>query len=310
MKRMQRTFYRYRSFDLRTLDSLCWDKLYFALPSGFNDPFDSRPTLKCDSSVEDLRSLLGDLVRNTAKTELTASLKRLRIKGERASSYAAKNVESEVRRALAEIAYHATNPEYEEGPESAERSLLTGEIERELLRHYERGVCCFSADYKNPLLWSHYGDEHRGLCIGYTQNRIPRPRVHRVIYGGDRSVATSLLVDAFCLQKKESKKVLDRDVLLRKAKEWKYEREWRLIGETGVQDSPLLLTEVIFGLRCPESVKYSVVEALAGREKAVQFYEICESPNRYSLKRIDLDLNELRAYFPRVAASGEEIFGP
>lgn len=101
---------------------------------------------------------------------------------------------------------------------------------------------------------------------------------------------------------------LDRDVLLRKARGWGYEREWRLIGDQGIQDSPLLLKEIIFGLRCPSSVKHAVVRALEGRDKPVQFYEIYEVRSRYVLQRRELDLDE-PTLLPRTAESGEEIFG-
>src|SRR5262245_59683864 len=29
------------------------------------------------------------------------------------------------------------------------------------------GVICFSQSSANPLLWSHYGDRHRGMCLGF-----------------------------------------------------------------------------------------------------------------------------------------------
>src|ERR1700733_7795266 len=28
------------------------------------------------------------------------------------------------------------------------------------------GVLCFSRSWQNALLWSHYGDKHRGICLG------------------------------------------------------------------------------------------------------------------------------------------------
>lgn len=310
MRHTERTFFRFRAFDVRTLDSLCHDTLHFALPSGFNDPLDSRPTLTCDSSREELRLLLGHLVRTRAKAEVGESLARLRLKGERASQYAIKTAEDQASRALADIAYHATNPEYEEGPEQVEGWLLTREAERELLRHYERGVCCFSSDYKSPLLWSHYGDQHRGLCIGYKVRRRPQPRMQRVAYGGDRSIKTSLVVDALLHNKKRSKAQLDKDVLLRKARDWSYEHEWRLIGKTGVQESPLLLTEVIFGLRCPDAVKYSVVRAIAGSSRPVDFHQICETKDRYALDKESIDVERLDMHFPHVATSAEEMGFP
>lgn len=309
MRIRENIFYRYRSFDQRTLDSLCRDTLHFASPSGFNDPFDSRPTVVCNSGIDELRNLLDYLVRNRVAAEVSASLDRIHIKGENATLQAIKSAEREVRWTLVDIAYNATNPDYDEGPEKAEEWLLTRTIENELLRHYERGVCCFSSDCMNPLLWSHYGDQHRGLCIGYTTDRQPKLQLQRVMYGGDRSINTSLLVEAFCNQKTSSKKALDKNVLLRKAKDWSYEREWRLVGDTGIQESPLLLTEVVFGLRCPDSVKHSVVCSLSGRSKTVNFYEMRETRDRYSLQRFQLDTQELSIYFPHVSESGIEMFG-
>src|SRR5262245_27709943 len=29
------------------------------------------------------------------------------------------------------------------------------------------GVLCWSADWREPVLWSHYADRHRGICLGF-----------------------------------------------------------------------------------------------------------------------------------------------
>lgn len=303
------TFYKYRAFGTSTLDSLCHDELYFAHPGTFNDPLDCNPTIECDSDLEQLRFLLSILVQQRITAEVLASLKAARLRGARAKEHALKRARTEAAKELENIAYHATNPDYSLSTKEAEVWLLTQEIEQELRRYYERGVCCFSTTYSSPLLWSHYGDQHRGLCMGYTTNRVPEPVFHKVIYGGSRSIKTSVLVQAFSKGEQAAKAELDRDVLLRKARGWGYEREWRLIGEQGLQDSPLLLQEVTFGLRCPASVMHSVVQALAGREKAVNFYEMYEVRNKFVLRRRKLDIYELSAQLPRTAESGLEIFG-
>lgn len=33
--------------------------------------------------------------------------------------------------------------------------------------HEQRGLLCFSTKWKNPVMWSHYADKHRGLCLGF-----------------------------------------------------------------------------------------------------------------------------------------------
>jgi len=106
-----------------------------------------------------------------------------------------------------------------------------------------------------------------------------------------------------------AKEELDRNMLLRKARGWGYEKEWRLIGAQGDQDSPLLLKEVTFGLRCPMSVVHAVTKALVGRNSPVRYYKMYEVRGRFILRRREVDLDELDANMPMTAQSGIEIFG-
>src|SRR5712664_3511303 len=36
---------------------------------------------------------------------------------------------------------------------------------REMSRQF--GMISFSKGWRNPLLWSHYADKHRGMCLGF-----------------------------------------------------------------------------------------------------------------------------------------------
>lgn len=304
-----KTFFRYRAFETSTLSSLCKDELFFSHPGAFNDPLDCSPTLNCDSPNEDLRKLLAFFVSKRVTSQVLAHLSNARIKGSTASDHAQKQAVRETERNLADIAYHATNPEYDAPIEENESWLLINAIERELHRWYERGVCCFSTSYSSPLLWSHYGDQHKGLCIGYTTERNPPPQLKKVVYGGNRAINSSTLCDAFLRESEAAAADVDRDVLLRKARGWKYEAEWRLIGQQGLHSSPLLLTEVTFGLRCAPSVMHSVIQALDGRDNEVAFYEMHSVRNSFALRRRRVDIAELQLEFPVTARSGIEIFG-
>src|ERR1035441_5332564 len=33
--------------------------------------------------------------------------------------------------------------------------------------HKCRGLLCFSSGWNNPVIWAHYSDKHRGLCLGF-----------------------------------------------------------------------------------------------------------------------------------------------
>ena len=171
-------------------------------------------------------------------------------------------------------------------------------------------MCCFSSVVDNPLLWSHYGDQHRGLCIGYTLSRNPELRLHEVLYDGDRMLLTSLIADSFLNNDPKSQELLDRNVLLKQAPSWSYECEWRLFSNKGVQDLPLGLKEVTFGLRCPNFVVHKISKALESRENEVEFYEIFEILGRFDLRREPVNIDEMRANLPRTAKSGVETFEP
>nr|VFK43359.1 MAG: Protein of unknown function (DUF2971) [Candidatus Kentron sp. SD]VFK48776.1 MAG: Protein of unknown function (DUF2971) [Candidatus Kentron sp. SD] len=306
--------YRYQGCSILTLQMLCRDRLYFADPADFNDPLDCQPTVEANSDRDTLRQLVTEFVKRRTVAETLAALENARFKGEEAKAHATRLGEQAARNVLEYTEYYATNSEYAEhgiSREEAEHGLLTQEIERELLRQYDRGVCCFSTLVDNPLLWSHYADQHRGFCIGYGFDRVPKPRLERVVYGGDRTVKTSLIAEAIIDNDLEARTLLDRDVLLRKAYPWRYEREWRLLGDRGDQDSPLLMRDVTFGLRCPADIQYAVIRTLESRERPIKFFKMKEKDRgSFELERQPVETGEMFAYFPRTARSGIEIFGP
>lgn len=298
--------YRYQSFNARSIDALCHDQLYFSDPSTFNDPLDCKPSVACDSDVETLRDVLKSLVIRRVSGEILSSLKAGKIKGNEAGRHAQRQAEKDANSEIENIAYQATNPEYEVRVEDSEIRLLTYGIQAELLKQNDRGICCFSEEYSNPLLWSHYGDQHKGFCVGYSLDRRPKPIVKKVKYGGVRTVKTSLVAKAVLDNDIESQRILDESVLLRKAEPWGYEKEWRTFGSVGLHESSLKLEEIIFGLRCSSSVMYSIMESLKSR--GVSFYRISVVNDSFELNRTD-DFYDLCSFLPRTSRSGIEIFG-
>ena len=52
------------------------------------------------------------------------------------------------------------------------RTALRG-WKREITKAY--GLLCFCAQWHNPLLWSHYADRHRGICLGFdVRDNLPK----------------------------------------------------------------------------------------------------------------------------------------
>jgi len=302
-------FYRYRAFCELTLDALCNDEIYFSSPAAFNDPLDCQPRLVSDSSNHDLRRVLSHLITNRVTAETISSLTSVQANKEQAAKYAYDRAVQAAGQKLQDLAYHATNPDYEVSQGEAENWLLISEVQRELIQQNDKGICCFSADVDNPLMWSHYAEQHKGIVIGYCVDRTPKPELHKIEYGGDRTLKSSRVVKALLENDLTAQKVLNTKALLQKAELWKYENEWRLFGDQGIQDSPLRMAEVTFGIKCKSSVIYTVLKALEDREDDVKFFQMYEDRGSFHLKRKPLDDGELCAYYPKTARSGIEIFG-
>lgn len=117
----------------------------------------------------------------------------------------------------------------------------------------ETGLLSFSEDWKEPVLWSHYGARHRGICLGFN---VPRTLVERVHYEDERLRAELDHVEAPSLSEE-----LQRLLRCTKYRRWEYEREYRrfvplksAISEGRLHFFPfgaeLELAEVILGPEC------------------------------------------------------------
>ncbi|MGY4090873.1 DUF2971 domain-containing protein [Aeromonas hydrophila] len=210
-------FYKYRAMNTNLIESLCWDKIFYASPATFNDPLDCNMfSIENNSSIEELRKIYARL-----KFPRTLKNAEKNIRG--------KDIEAKIKPLLEEMAksividdlnrmsYNSTDPEYTCTPEDAETGILTSNILSELREHYSRGVFCFSKDGKNMLMWSHYGDEHKGICIGYSNDRKPTPNIRPVIYGKYGVIKTSSLYKAFVKNDKDEQTTIENEILLKKS---------------------------------------------------------------------------------------------
>lgn len=293
-KQRSNRVYKYRAFSHHTLDMLVEDRLYFADPSTFNDPLDTKPRLDPDINNSALERVFKILVVQRVEAELQAAAKTIRYKGPKTLEHIARQSQLAFKRRLEDLRYHATNPEI--AATDPLQLLLAAEVEAELLRRYDKGIVALARRADCPLMWSHYGDQHNGICIGYS---IPADAsVHRVRYDAEPLVKASL-VEAMLNGEAGAQAQVDEAVLLRKAPAWKYENEWRLIGDRGAQDNPLELSEVVFGLRCPIAVQFTVFRALEKRQQGLEFSTIYRRSGTFDLVKTALDTDELCVSLPR-----------
>jgi hypothetical protein len=157
-------------------------------------------------------------------------------------------------------------------------AALTCREHRQGFRAFKRdmnqrfGVLCFSRNWHNPLLWSHYADKHKGICLGL---HVPSRLLTPVTY------TTSRLVDAVPRIAKSgfSDEAAMKALLSIKFRDWKYEDEVRVFCRLEDRDpltnmyfaefSPqLMLKHVILGAR-HDAATEELIQLVRGRSGAI-----------------------------------------
>ncbi|MEW9585098.1 DUF2971 domain-containing protein [Paraburkholderia sp. DGU8] len=300
--------YKYRHFDERTIELLCADTVYYADPSTFNDPLDTKPCVEADCDVPTMERTVYELVRRRVEGEMKTGARTVKYRGPKTMAHIEKHSHAAAQQMIDRLKYDATDPEYSDDPPGPLAFVLAYAIERELLKQYNKGILSLATRYDCPLMWSHYGAQHRGICIGYSVPPEARPQLHEVQYGGNRNVRASEVAKMVLDHDEKARVSVDEAVLLRKAPDWQYEKEWRLLGSRGAIDSPLEMVEIVFGTRCTRTVMHAVVSALNGLARPVQFYEMNEVRGTFELRRSNLDVGELSVAYPRRSLSIFEEF--
>jgi len=129
----------------------------------------------------------------------------------------------------------------------------------------------------NPLMWSHYADGHKGICIKY---QFPNDVVS---HDDDKRIVTKFQKVKYKENMTfylEEDKISKEEALCTKTKDWEYENEIRLIHydcscESLHKTIPLLnncIKAIYFGFLCPESDKKLIRRLLRG--KKVAFFQM------------------------------------
>lgn len=135
-------------------------------------------------------------------------------------------------------------------------------------------VLCFSRDWSNPVLWSHYADKHRGICLGF---EIPDEYVLEINYENSRlELQIEKQLEKFGTVGGD----IATKVMTTKFVDWQYEKEVRMFvksrevyEEIGLHfypfDQSLILKEVVVGARSSVSLK-EIRAAIQPQDKDVE----------------------------------------
>ena len=168
-------------------------------------------------------------------------------------------------------------------------------------------VSCFSELYKSILMWSHYADYHKGICIKYDKkdldNFVVRKKMHleKVLYSLKSTITAEeylkVLDNNSCKEEKdECSKEIVKKTVFNKNKCWKYEKEWRIVcfrdeekvGADGFDIELPKPVAIYMGTNIKDEDR-NFIENLC-REKEIELYQMKMKKDKVELieKRVEL----------------------
>lgn len=257
---------------------LSQSKVFYSDPSKFNDPFDSKPNIINDLGeiffTHGWRSIISKVLNETEAVNIHFQAL------SETQEYGSHRVDG-----LAKTYYQQRIME-------AVEKLAN----KTLKRH---GILSLAEKWNCPLMWSHYGGQHRGICIEYlTKDRLEKSKIDKVEYGGSRNITTTDLYHIFVNGSKEIRERTVKQIYYSKAKQWRYEREWRVLNDFPGKHSstPFLVSAIYFGIRCDPAVKTTLVKLLSHKDDSrIKFFDVCETGEGFSLRKTEIDTSEILA---------------
>lgn len=187
----------------------------------------------------------------------------------------------------------------------------------DIIRNADIGISCFSETNDNILMWSHYSNKHKGICLGFDVNEDnlndfidntkninnnifnseTKYRLFVIKYSNNRPIFS--LYNSNLLTEREQ----IENVLISKSNIWEYEKEHRIIiynGKimsfpTGIYYNRKYLKEIILGTNLSINGFFKLYEVIKSFNINIQ---IC-IPNKeiYKLDLYPIDNNNMKILY-------------
>lgn len=258
--------YKYRSWphegDNWTRQTLIDNQIYASAPNDLNDPFDSKFEVFSSHFKQNINEVMYNMhVLSFIMTFLSESSTKL-----------PKSEKGRVKKKLSQCknlseGFHFVKSYLKDhGFDSFDLTTgkeFVGQLEGQVANY---GIYSLAERSDNILMWSHYGDQHKGLALGveiddklFDSSKVPY--CGKVIYTedypklspDDTEMTTSIKFNGLNAEKNirfADNELIAQKTLYTKAKCWTYEDEWRIIYDSfGLKPFPGKLVKVVFGCR-------------------------------------------------------------
>lgn len=134
------------------------------------------------------------------------------------------------------------------------------------------GVCCFSKNNSNLLMWSHYADSHQGFCLEFDSNIEPFSKTFEVIY---KSEIPDINSDVLFNEVEDDESI--KKLLSLKSIDWKHEEELRIFHQESNKNylyPTRSLIAIYFGIRTNQSDIEIICSIINGQNPRVKYYRM------------------------------------
>ena len=147
-------------------------------------------------------------------------------------------------------------------------------------------IACLCEDNDSILMWSHYADNHKGICVEYDFERLIdtfKPDLFPIIYTENRTIYTQDDICCYSL-------TFQRHVFF-KSDIWSYEKEWRILkpkkNEEEIFKKIILMPKAIYiGYKMPEENKKKLITLCENNNLECWQMQLDENEYKLSPKRI------------------------
>ena len=243
--------YKYSPINSYSLQNLFKSQIYFNNPLNFNDPFDTfHPATIGNLTNNMFVSLLSKFYNNKFDKKIVLDILKRKVTKEDFYNFCNEHIDY-----LFQFDKDHNIPKYrskenflKEISESQNRKGYNFSTEVEEIFSFIKdrlqitvnqsinearknifskvGVCCFSKNMDNLLMWSYYADSHKGICLEFDQDIEPFSKYFEVIYKSEIPEIESDLLFKESHEFQTFKKLLSY-----KSEDWKHEEELRLLHQ-------------------------------------------------------------------------------
>ncbi|MGO9602788.1 MAG: DUF2971 domain-containing protein [Candidatus Binataceae bacterium] len=139
----------------------------------------------------------------------------------------------------------------------------------------QAGILCLCEHPDDLLMWGHYADSHRGVCLEFeVLEKVERLDDPKGFFGRIQPLNYTNSRPVFDPDLTEEKNV--ENTLLTKSEHWRHEKEWRTIRQAGKGNCvflPELVTGIILGAKTTEADRKQIRQWAAEGKLNAKFYQ-------------------------------------